>query len=108
MSIYHIQQKARQQPNNCDNDIVDLHLWLLSALALQLSCCFLILQTMTSNVVLRDTEAMSSTTAWFRSAISLDDIPKPALELLMQYTSLAPDAIVSHLTTVVSGCSLVL
>ena len=62
---------------------------------------------MTSNVVLRDTEAMSSTTAWFRNAISLDDIPKPTLELLMQYTSLAPVAIVSHLSTVVSWYSLV-
>ena len=62
---------------------------------------------MTSNVVLRDTEAMSSTNAWFKSAISLDEIPKPALELLIHYTSLAPDAIVSHLNTVVSWCSLV-
>lgn len=62
---------------------------------------------MTSNVLLQDTEAMSSTTAWFRSAISLDEIPKPALELLMQYTSLAPNAIVSHLNTVVSCYSLV-
>ena len=59
---------------------------------------------MTSNVVLRDTEAMSSTTAWFRSTISLDEIRKPALELLTRYTSLAPEALVSHLTNVVSGC----
>ena len=57
---------------------------------------------MTSNVVLRDTEVMSSTTAWFRSAISLDDIPKPMIELLTQYTSLPPDAIVSRLNNVVS------
>lgn len=62
---------------------------------------------MTSNVVLRNTEAMSSTTAWFRSAISLDDIPKPTLELLLHYTSLTPDAIVSHLNNVVSRYSLV-
>ena len=62
---------------------------------------------MTSNVMLRDTEAMSSTSAWFKSAISLDEIPKPALELLIHYTSLAPDAILSHLNTVVSWCSLV-
>ena len=57
---------------------------------------------MTSNVVLRDTDAMSSTTAWYRSAISLDDIPKPTLELLVHYTSLPSDAIVSHLNDVVS------
>ena len=57
---------------------------------------------MASNVMLRDTEAMSSTTAWFRSAISLDDIPRPTLELLMHHTSLPPDAIVSHLNDVVS------
>ena len=61
---------------------------------------------MTSNVVLRNTEAVSSTMAWFRSAISLDDIPKPMLELLMHNTSLAPDAIVSHLINVVSRHSL--
>ena len=63
---------------------------------------------MTSNVMLRDTEAMSSTTAWFRSAISLDDIPEPIIELLTQYTSLPPDAIVSHLNNVVSLYSLVI
>ena len=63
---------------------------------------------MSSNAVLRDTEAMSSTTAWFRSAISLDDIPKPTLELLMHYTSLSPDAIVSRLNNVVSLYSLVI
>ena len=51
---------------------------------------------------------MSSTTAWFRSAISLDDIPKPTLELLMHYTSLSPDAIVSRLNNVVSLYSLVI
>lgn len=57
---------------------------------------------MTSNVVLRDTEAMSSTTAWYRKDISLDDIPKPTLELLMHYTSLPSDAIVPHLNDIVS------
>ena len=63
---------------------------------------------MNSNVVLRDTEAMSSTTAWFRSAISLDDIPKATLELLIHFTSLPPDALVSHLNNVVSLYSLII
>ena len=62
---------------------------------------------MTSNVVLGNKEAMSSTTAWFRSAISLDDIPKATLELLLHYTNMTPDAIVSHLNDVVSRYSLV-
>lgn len=56
-----------------------------------------------NNTTPTDKEFATPTASWFKSTITLEEIPKPALDLLMSRTGLPLDKVVPHINEAVSA-----
>ena len=56
---------------------------------------------MDSKGTVSDTGFASPSASWFKPAITLAEIPKPALDLFVRRTGLAVDEVVSHINEAV-------